>query len=536
MDTRIMNWDKSDDALVENAIRRGASRRELLQMMLAGGVAMSAGVALLGRAADAVAATPTSGGAFKAAGFSASTADTLDPAKASLSTDYVRCSALYNRLTIIDQAGATQMELADSFDSPDAKVWTVKLRKGITFHDGKDLTADDVVFSLKRHLDPSVGSKVAKIAAQISDVKAIDKSTVAISLTGPNADLPTILALHHFMIVADGTKDFSKGNGTGAFVLQSFEPGVRSTMTKNRNYWKSGAPYVDSFEFFAISDDNARVNALLSGDIHLAAAINPRSIRLVEGQSGFVLSRSSASNYTNLNMRLDTAPGNSKDFIDGMKYLVNREQILKSALRGLGELGNDQPVFPGNVYRNNDIKPKAFDPDKAKFHFQKAGVLGQSIPVIASEAAGSSVDIAMIVQAAGANIGLKLDVQRVPPDGYWDNYWLKAPIHFGNINFRPTPDILFSLLYSSDAPWNESHYKSEKFDKMMIEARAMLDQAKRKEIYGEMQVMVSEEAGTVIPAFIAGVDATTEKLKGLETNPLGGMMGYAMAEHVWLTA
>jgi len=536
MDNKVTNWDKSDDALVENAIRRGASRRELLQMMLAGGVAMSSGVALLGRATAAVAATPVSGGAFKAAGFSASTADTLDPAKASLSTDYVRCCALYNRLTNIDNAGATQMELADSVESADAKVWTVKLRKGVHFHDGKDLTADDVVFSLKRHLDPSVGSKVAKIAAQISGVKAVDKSTVEITLANPNADLPTILALHHFMIVADGTKDFSKGNGTGAFVLQSFEPGVRSTMSKNKNYWKSGAPYLDSFEFFAISDDNARVNALLSGDIHLAAAINPRSMRLIEGQSGFVLSKSSANNYTNLNMRIDMAPGNSADFVAGMKYLVNREQILKSALRGLGELGNDQPVFPGNIYRNNEIKPKSFDPDKAKFHFQKAGVLGQSIPVIASDAAGSSVDIAMILQAAGANIGLKLDVQRVPPDGYWDNYWLKAPIHFGNINFRPTPDILFSLLYSSDAPWNESHYKSEKFDKMLVEARGMLDQAKRKEIYGEMQAMVSEEAGTIIPAYIAGVDALTAKLKGFETNPLGGMMGYGMAEHVWFQA
>ena len=536
MDNKIMNWDKSDDALIEHAIRRGASRRELLQMMLAGGVTLSAGAALLGRATDAVAATPTSGGAFKAAGFSASTADTLDPAKASLSTDYVRCSALYSRLTLIDKAGATRMELAESIESPDAKVWTVKLHKGVTFHDGKALTADDVVFSLKRHLDPSVGSKVAKIAAQISGVKAVDKSTVEITLASPNADLPTILSLHHFMIVADGTTDFSKGNGTGAFVLQSFEPSVRSIMTKNKNYWKSGGPYVDSFEFFAIGDDNARVNALLSGDIHLAAAINPRSMRLIEGQSGFVLSKSSASNYTNLNMRLDMVPGSSKDFVDGMKYLVNREQILKSALRDLGELGNDQPVFPGIAYRNNDIKPKPFDPDKAKFHFQKAGVLGQSIPVIASEAAGSSVDIAMILQAAGANIGLKLDVQRVPPDGYWDNYWLKAPIHFGNINFRPTPDILFSLLYSSDAPWNESHYKSEKFDKMLVEARGMLDQAKRKEIYGEMQTMISEEAGTIIPAYIAGVDALTAKLKGLETNPLGGMMGYAMAEYVWFSA
>ncbi|MGV1824021.1 ABC transporter substrate-binding protein [Agrobacterium vitis] len=535
-DKQTTNWTGADDAMVENAIRRGATRRELMQMMLAGGVALTAAGSIMGRASSALAATPVKGGSLKAAGYSASNADTLDPAKASLSTDYVRCCALYNRLTILDKAGAPQMELADSVDSKDAQVWTIKLKSGVTFHDGKTLSADDVVYSLKRHLDPATGSKVAKIAAQMTGIKAIDKQTVEISLSHANADLPSILAIHQFMIVADGTTDFSKGNGTGAFVLEKFEPGVRSIMKRNGNYWKAGGPNVDSFEFFAIGEDNARVNALLSGDIQLAASINPRSMRLVDTQDGFVLSKTTSGNYTNLNMRMDMAPGNKKDFIDGMKLIVNREQIIKSAMRGLGEIGNDQPLSSASFYHNADLKPKAFDPDKAKFHFQKAGVLGQSIPVIASEAASSSIDMAMIIQASAAEIGMKLDVQRVPSDGYWDKYWLKAPVHFGNINPRPTPDILFSLLYSSDAPWNESQYKSPKFDKMLLEARGLLDQAKRKEIYGEMQVMIAEEAGTVIPAYLSNVDAITAKLKGLEPSPLGGMMGYAFAEYVWLEA
>lgn len=536
MHNRITNWTASDDAMVENAIRRGATRRELLSMMLAGGVAMSAGGMILGRASDAIAATPKSGGNLKAAGWSSSTADTLDPAKASLSTDYVRCCALYNRLTFLDQAGIAQMELAEKIESADAKTWTVKLRSGVTFHDGKSLTSTDVVFSLKRHLDPAVGSKVNAIAKQITDVKAVDPTTVEIVLANPNADLPTILSQHHFMIVQDGTTDFSKGIGTGAFKLETFEPGVKSIFAKNPNYFKSGGAHVDSFEFFAISDDNARVNALLSGDIHLAASIKPRSMRLVESQPGFVLSKTTSGNYTDLNIRLDMTPGDKADFITGMKYITNREQIQKSVLRGLAEVANDQPISPASVYHNAELKPKAFDPDKAKFHFEKAGVLGQKIPIITSDAATSAVEMATIVQQSAAEIGMNLDVQRVPNDGYWSNYWLKAPIHFGNINPRPTPDILFSLLYASNAPWNESQYKSEKFDSMLVEARGLLDEAKRKEIYGQMQVMVAEEAGTIIPVYISNVDAITDKLKGLQANPLGGMMGYAFAEYVWIDA
>lgn len=533
MTDKITNWTKSDDAKVEDAIRRGASRRDLLKLMLASGVALSAGGAVFGRATSAVAATPVSGGHFKAAGLSSSNADTLDPAKASNSTDYVRCSSLYNRLTFIDVSGVPQMELAEKLDTKDAKTWTVTLRKGVTFHDGKALTSADVVFALKRHLDPGVGSKVAKIAAQFSEIKAIDPSTVEIVLKAANADVPFILALHHFMIVQDGTTDFSKGIGTGAFVLEKFEPGVRSLMQKNKNYWKPGLPHIDTFEFIAISDDNARVNALLAGDIQLASAINPRSAKQVEAQSGFELSKSTSGNYTNLNIRLDM---NKPDFVTGMKYLVDREQIVAAALRGLGEVGNDQPISKANFFHNADLKPKAFDPDKAKHYFEKAGVLGQSIPVVASEAAGNSIDMAMIIQAAGADVGLKLDVQRVPSDGYWDKYWLKAPIHFGNINPRPTPDIYFSLLYSTDAPWNESQYKSPKFDKMLLEARGLLDQTKRQEIYNEMQTMISEEAGTIIPAYITNADAISSKVKGLLPNSLGGMMGYAMAEYIWLEA
>ncbi len=528
------NWTGRDDSSIENAIRRGASRRDLLKMLMASGVAMSAGSGLLLRASDAVAATPVSGGALKAAGWSSSTADTLDPAKASLSTDYVRCCAFYNRLTVLDTAGQVQMELADSISSDDAKTWEVKLKSDVAFHDGKTLSAADVVYSLKRHLDKAVGSKVNSIAKQMSEISTIDDLTVKIVLAAPNADLPTILALHHFMIIADGTTDFSKANGTGAFICEVFEPGVRSIATKNPNYFKSEGPYLDSFEFFAISDNNARVNALLSGDIQLAASIKARSLRMLENQPSVETFVTTAGNYTNLNIRLDLEPGTKSDFVEGMKYLIHREAIQKSVLRGFAEVANDQPVSPANRYHNPNLAPRAFDPEKAKYHFEKAGLLGQKIPVVASDAATASVDMATIVQQAGAEIGMDLDVQRVPSDGYWSNYWLKAPVHFGNINPRPTPDILFSLLYSSDAPWNESQFKSAKFDSMLVEARGALDDEKRTAIYWDMQEMVANEAGTIIPTYISGVDAISTKLKGLKSNPLGGMMGYAFAEHVWL--
>ena len=528
------NWTGRDDAMVEAAIRRGASRRDLLKMLASSGVALGAGSGLLLRAGQAVAQTPSRGGDLVAAGWSSSTADTLDPAKASLSTDYTRCCAFYNRLTFLDEASEVQMELAESIETDDAKTWQITLKPDVTFHDGKTLDSADVVYSLRRHLDESVGSKVNSIAQQMTEITAEDPRTLRIVLVEPNADLPTILSLHHFMIVADGTTDFSTANGTGAFTCEVFEPGIRSVGLRNANYFKPEGPYVDSFEYFAITDNNARVNAVLSGDIHLAAAINPRSLRMLEGQPGVETLVTNSGNYTNLNIRLDMDPGERAGFIEGMKYLMNREVVRDSILRGLAEIGNDQPVSQANRYFNPNVPPKEFDPERARSLFEKAGVLGQSIPIVTSEAPNSAVDMATVVQQAGSQIGMPFDVQRVPADGYWSNYWLVSPIHFGNINPRPTPDILFSLLYQSDAPWNESRYQSEKFDRMLVEARGSLDEERRTEIYWEMQEMVSQEAGTIIPAYMAGVDALSTSLKGLRPNPLGGQMGYAFAEYVWL--
>lgn len=318
--------------------------------------------------------------------------------------------------------------------------------------------------------------------------------------------------------------------------LREFEPGVRSVGARNENYFKAQKAHLDRFEYFGIADDNARINAVMSGDIHMGASLKPQFTRIVEGQPGVVLSTTISGNYTNLNVRLDMAPGDKAGYAEGMKYLLNRDQIRQSALRGLAETGNDRPIAPTSPYFNAELKPREYDPERARALFEKAWLLGQSIEVVTSDAALSANDMAMILQQSAAGIGMNLNLQRVPSDGYWSNYWLKAPVHSGNINPRPTPDILFSLLYASDAPWNESQYKSERFDSMMVEARGELDFARRKEIYDEMQVMVANEAGTAIRLFLSGTDVHSDKMQGLRPNPLGGQMGFAFAEYVWLAA
>ena len=523
-----------DDKLQE-LTSKGESRRDLLRAMTVGGMMSITGAGLLAFSGSAFAQEkPKKGGKIRVATQAASTADTLDPAKGALGTDYVRAFMLYNGLTEFDSHLGAKMALAESIETKDATVWVVKLRKGVQFHDGKALAPADVVYSIMRHKDPATASKAKTLADQIKDVKATAANEVTITLEGANADLPVILATSHFMIIKDGTKDFRTAVGTGPFKLKEFSPGVRTVGVRNETYWKAGLPHLDEIELVGIGDEAARVNALLAGDVQLINALTHVWAQRVRATPGYSVLETKTGQYTDLIMRDEGGITGNEDFRRGMMYLFDREQILRAAFGGYGTIGNDQPIDPTNKYYLAGLPQRTFDPEKAKFHFQKAKLGSTPLQVYASPAAKGSVEIAMLLQAAAPRAGLNLQVSRMPPDGYWSNHWMKHPLSFGNVDARPSADVLFTQFFKSDAPWNEANWKSPKFDQMLIAARGEPDDAKRKKIYGDMQVLVHESGGIGIPLFLSSLDAHTSKLKGLGSIPNAGLMGYMFAEHVWL--
>lgn len=377
--------NKTDSALITGqdslrvfkGLNRGLSRRDALRMLGVAGVVAAGSTSLFGAAgkvfaddADApVKGKP--GGRIRVAGMSSSTADTLDPAKGALSTDYVRHFMFYNGLTRFDSHLVPHMELAEKIESDNAIVWTVTLRQGVTFHNGKALTAGDVVFSLSRHKDPATGSKVLPLMAQFSEIKATGPLEVQITLSSPNAELPSILAVSHLLIVPEGTTDFSKGIGTGPFTVKEFNPGVRSVSARNPNYWKPGLPYLDEIEFIAISDEPSRVNALLSGDVHMINEVNPRSTTRIAASAKHRVVDAPSGNYTDLIIRQDQMPGKSPEFTEAMKYLLDREQVKSAVFRGYACVGNDHPISPGSRYFNADL-PQRLRPGKSQIPAQES--------------------------------------------------------------------------------------------------------------------------------------------------------------------
>jgi len=507
------------------------SRRDVLALMMASGVASLAGTAQ--------AAAPRKGGRIRVAGATAALSDTLDPAKGSNHSDYIRSFMFYNGLTVLDGSLTPQPALAEEFTSKDGKNWVFKLRKGVTFHDGKAFTSADAVFSLMRHKDPATGSKAKVLAEQFEEVKATGPHELTIRLTAPNADLPAILGTSHFHIVRDGVSDVNAhmaGVGTGPYKLKDFKAGVRTVAVRNENYWKPNRPYLDEIEYVGIGDEAARVNALLTGEIDLTTAINPRSVDRIKGSAKHAIFETKAGLYTDLIMRRDSAPGSNPDFVLAMKHLFNREQMVKSILLGYGEVANDHPIPSSNRFYFKGLKQRAYDPEKAKWHVQKANLGSAPIPIVVSPAATNSAEIALVLQHAARQVGLNLDVRRMPADGYWSQHWMKHPVGFGNINPRPSADVLLTQFFKSDAPWNEAGWKNPKFDQLLVAARAQTDTAKRAQMYADMQTMIHEDGGIGIPFFMSSIDGHSKKLKGLSPIPLGGLMGYNFAENVWLEA
>ena len=528
-----------DREVVKSALKRGATRRDVMGFLMASGATIAAAGSIVTGAQQALAATPKRGGQVRFAWDLHGPSDTLDPILFTSSLDYGRGRLLYNNLCRFNEDLTVGPELATEWEaSDDVMEWTFKLRKGVEWHDGTPLTADDVVYSMMRHIGDESPSKAKVLFGDVKEWTKVDNHTVKATLSAPNAELPIILGTFHFKIVKDGATDFQSPIGTGPYILKEFKPGVRSVHDRNDNYWNDAheGPYVDRYEAFGITDSVARVNALIAGDIQMCANLDPKAIPQVE-DSGVAEPFAVASGvYAAITAMVDREPGNNPDFVRGLKHLQRRDRILKVVQKGVGSLGNDQPVGPAYgadwCKEANDPPTHPYDPDKAKFYLNKSGITAAELHV--AEVAAGVTDMSLLMQRECSKIGFDLSLKKVPNDGYWGAVWMKQPMNVSAWNMRPSANIMMTIAFKSDAPWNESRWKNERFDQLLGMARAELDPAKRYEMNCEMQKICSEESGTMIPTHRAYLDAKAKNLKGFPRVPIAAFGGMEWPEYLWL--
>ena len=513
------------------------TRREFLARVSALGLTAALSPVLLSTPAHA--AKPKKGGRFRQGLTGGSTTDSMDPGTIPTTMPMNINWQIRNSLVEVDYKGNAIPELAESWEStPDAAKWIFKLRPGVEFHNGKTMDAEDVIFSINHHRGPQSKSAATGITEPIKDIKADGKSTVVFILDGGNADFPFIMSDYHMPIVPAGTagKEWEKGIGTGGYVLVSFEPGIRAFTKRNPNYWKEGRAHFDEVETLGIADVNARTNALKTGQIDYMGRCDLKTIHLLKKTPGIQITNVTGPRHYSIPMLTDVPPYDNNDVRLALKYAIDREHILKTILRGYGSLGNDHPIGPSYRFHatESELPQRKYDPDKARFHMKKAGMEGHVFKLhAADEAFGGAVDASVLYSEHAARAGIKIEVVREPDDGYWSNVWIKKPWCMCFWSGRATEDWMFSTSYAADANWNDTHWKHDRFNKLLKMARAELDDVKRREMYVEMQRISCDEGGNLIPMFADIVGATSTKVRFENVAPLWEDDGERNTERWW---
>lgn len=490
---------------LEKLLAKGRiSRREFLNRVAILGLTATVSSAIWSPATHA--ATPKKGGRFRLGVSGGSTAESFDPA--TYGTGVINAfmvGAIGNCLTEIDHKGAVIPELAESWEaSKGADIWTFRLRKGVTFHNGKTLTADDVIASFNHHRGEDTKSAGKPLLKAVSKINKIDNLTVEFKLDSGNADFPYIVSEYFFIIFPskDGTIDWKSGVGTGGYKLIDFEPGVRYVGERYPDYWKEDRAHFDHVELIPLSDPMARTTALITGEVECIGGVDLGTVHLLKKKPGITVNAITGTQHFTMPMFTDTAPFDDVNVRLALKYAINREQLVKILLSGYGQVGNDSPITPANRYFNSEMKQHAYDPDKARFHLKKAGLEKLQVKLHAADAAfPKAVDAAVLFSESASKAGIDIKVVREPNDGYWSNVWLKKPFCTCFWSGRPTEDLMFTTAYAADSPWNDAHWKNERFNTLLTEARTELDINRRRDMYWEMQKIVRDDGGTIIPVF-----------------------------------
>ena len=525
-----------DDLKVQHALGK-LSRREFVGGVLALGATVAMAESLLLGAEAIAAETAKKGGVLRLGLGGGSTTDSLNPQSWNDSVMIDVAFGVFNGLVENSPENRPVPELAEKFEPKDgAKVWIFTLRKGVMFHNGKEFDADDAVYSLNLHRGETKSGAAGPMKA-VSDVKKLDKYQIEITLVSGNADFPTVLTDYHIMMVPNGYADWGKPVGTGAFTVEAFDPGVRIALKKAGTYWKPDRGHLDAVEYNVINDTSARMNALISGQVDAINRADPKTVSRIEKSPTLEIVRAAGGWYPVMAMQSDKQPFDNLDLRVAMKYAVDREQMIKTLFSGYGTLGNDHPIPRSDPYFNSELAQLKYDPDKARFHFKKAGLTNPKIVLQSSDTAfNGAVDMATLVQATAGKADIPVEVKKEPADGYFDNVWLKGAFVASYWGGRPAATQMLDIAYQSQAPWNESHWKSTQFDKLLSDAQSETDEAKRKRYIWDMQALLSAESGTLIPCFRDWLDAHSKKVGGHTPHSGFDMCNGRIAEKAFLKA
>ncbi|MBB2706728.1 UNVERIFIED_ORG: peptide/nickel transport system substrate-binding protein [Rhizobium esperanzae] len=507
---------------------------------LKAGLAVGSCIALAPAIADrAHAGEPSRGGTLRVGLGAAGAKSSLNPFISTGDMDFAVAQSIYDRLTDFDGNGHIYNSLAEDFShNKEGNVWKIRIRSGIVWHDGTPFSAKDVVYSLQYMLTPenkADGFTNLSGLMKPSDIRALDDSTVEVSLAKPYALLPQVLGSKVMFLVKDGTKDFTQPVGTGPFRFVEWSQGQRVTLKRNDAFRKPGMPYLDGVEFIAINDPTARMNALIADQVDVVAQLDGNLARIVEANPAMALLRSTSAATTDQFMMVAQKPFTDVRVRQAMRLLVDREQLVANALAGYGRIGNDLHCITDPDYASA-LPQRQHDPDQARSLLKQAGYDNDlSFELYTSDAAPGMLASATLIANQAKQAGVKIDLTVVPPDSYYSGPKFKKTAMASSDWGQHTIESVFGQAYARGAYWNEPDWTNDAFDKWVSMARTTFDPSQRKDYLFEAQKIIWEDGGYIIWGFRDLLDAANVRVKGLSPSSQRNL-GYYRFEGISLEA
>ena len=521
------------------------SRRQLF--VGAGGVVLASTLAACGgespspSGAGSPTGAPKAGGNFRLGVTGGGAKDMFDGQNIVTKPDQARLVSAFETLLTFDDEYQLQSDgLAESVEPDSPTQFTIRLREGIEFQDGKTLTADDVIYSLQRIGTEKFGLTgfAATASMDIANLKKMDDLTVRLPLLSPDSTVPQTLASYTFGIVPVGYEKFSGDPstqiGTGPYKLKSFTPGQESVSERNPNYWRGdGSPYFDQVTITDFADATAQVNALQGGQIDAMTDLPAAQVAAIE-QAGQKALISQTGGWIPICMAIDMPPFDDNRVRQAMRLIVDRQQMIDQLASGYGSIANDlYAPFDDGYFA--DLPQREQDIDEAKSLLKSAGAEGLKVDLHTTPGAATMVELAGVFATQAKEAGVEITVKN-DPNYYGDDY-LKLAF---SVDFWGTRGYLNQVQQGSlpNSPYNETHWppksgEGSNFEELYRQALAATDDASRIEIQHEMQQLEYDLGGYIIPYFGSLIDGYSAKLAGL--SPSKGTLNLAGFGHGFRT-
>lgn len=483
-----------------------------------GGGSSSAGAT---SAASGSAGTPKRGGSIQVAVGDASTSENLDPQRPWNQNNAIYVALAWETLLLMDHDFNLHPALATSWNSDSSlKQWTFKLRQGVKFHDGSPLTADDVVWSIKRLYEPSLASPVyGPLAAVLNPkhVHAADQHTVVANLTRPDAFFPLIFATTGTEIVKAGQNKFplAKAVGTGPFKFQSFQAGQGWTVARNESYWKSGLPYLDEIRGVSIPDPTGLVQAVTSGQSHMSTSIAFSQVPIVNASGTAKVLEVPAYFDSYIVMNARHKPFDDVRVRQAVKLADNRRLVMKSAYQNHGVLTSDTPAPSTDQFYPPSLGIRGQETAQAKSLLKQAGYPnGLQLTLYTSDLLGGMVDMAVAFAQSVGSAGIHVSVKQHPAATYFEQIWLQQAFYTSWV-YRRHPAIRVPTTLASYSAWHETQIPHTQVDSLLAAAQSTGNPAEQKTRLQKLLLWIANNDGYANAAFENMALAANKNLEGV---------------------